>query len=487
LILFLSFLAGPVSSRTLSLNRINVVRLSHQGQATVVEIAGERAPNFTTFKQMAPRRVIVDVAECDLDGVPPSIAGDGKIVEKITTARYGRAPNVMSRVIIRLTQEAEYKVTIRGGTLLVHLVPGAGGLLVSAGVPVGPDRKLRKKTVVMNTRSVSSDGAVISRDEALSEELSESRAFPHRVRSRAMKRPGHRPGQKRTLSRARVGNLGAPQESLQVDSVSLPDPAADAELEGDEAEPDLVLVATRTPEPSRSPLHQPKPRPVSVPAEPGPGPDTETESESIRNVAPPPSPAPASIDALRPEPENSVEVSMAQEEAADEVPVEVVEEVEEISTPAGGEAVPPPVAPGEVEEPPPPPLPEEYVEREPHAPADERVEISSAIKNMTWVGFQQTRDSSRVFIKTNEPVKFHVVEEGRNLIVLELENTRVPLSNNTRFLDTHFFDSAVTMVVPREIEGISRNVRVEIQLRNRVPYTSGQEGNLVYVNFQRNQ
>jgi hypothetical protein len=460
LILVLFVLVSPASSRTLSLNRINVVRLSHQGQATVVEIAGERAPNFTTFKQMAPRRVIVDVAECDLDGVPPSIAGDGKIVEKITTARYGRAPNVMSRVIIRLTQEAEYKVTIRGGTLLVHLVPGAGGLLVSAGVPVGPDRKLRKKTVVM------------SRDEALSEELSE-------------------PGQKRTSPRARVGNLGAPQESLQVDSVSLPDPAADAELEGDEAEPDLVLVATRTPEPSRSPLHQPKPRPVSVPAEPGPGPDTETESESIRNVAPPPSPAPASIDALRPEPENPVEVSMAQEEAADEmpveVPVEVVEEVEEISTPAGGEAVPPPVAPGEAEEPLPPPPPEEYVEREPHAPADERVEISSAIKNMTWVGFQQTRDSSRVFIKTNEPVKFHVVEEGRNLIVLELENTRVPLSNNTRFLDTHFFDSAVTMVVPREIEGISRNVRVEIQLRNRVPYTSGQEGNLVYVNFQRNQ
>lgn len=131
-----------------------------------------------------------------------------------------------------------------------------------------------------------------------------------------------------------------------------------------------------------------------------------------------------------------------------------------------------------------PPPPEEYIAP---APAEERVEISSAIKNMTWVGFQQTRDSSRVFIKTTEPVKFHVVEEGRNLIVLELENTRIPISNNTRFLDTHFFDSAVTMVVPREIEGISRNVRVEIQLRNRVPYTSGQEGNLVYINFQRPQ
>jgi hypothetical protein len=441
-------LFAPASSKTLGLNRINTVRLTQRGQATVVEIAGERAPNFTTFKQMTPRRVIVDVAECDLNGVPKSIDGDGKIVEKITTAQYGRAPHVMSRVIIRLSQEAEYKVTIRGGTLFVHLAPGAGGLLVSAGVPVGPDRKLRKKTVAMKT----------TRDEALSEELSEPKP--------------------------QVEDLGEPQEALHVDSVAVPEPAVDTDLESDEAEPDLVLAAARTPQATRSPLHKSPPEPVSVPSAPGPGPDSETESESIGDVASSPTPSPA-----------SVEVAMAQDEEADEVPVEVVEEVQEVNE----EEMPPPAAPEEAEEPPPPPPPpppEEYEEKEvppppeeyiAPAPAEERVEISSAIKNMTWVGFQQTRDASRVFIKTNEPVKFHVVEEGRNLIVLELENTRIPIRNNLRFLDTHFFDSAVTMIVPREIEGISRNVRVEIQLRNRVPYSSGQEGNLVYINFQRPQ
>jgi hypothetical protein len=434
-------LFAPASSKTLGLNRINTVRLTQRGQATVVEIAGEQAPNFTTFKQTTPRRVIVDVAECDLNGVPRSIEGDGKIVEKITTAQYGRAPHVMSRVIIRLSQEAEYKVTIRGGTLFVHLAPGAGGLLVSAGVPVGPDRKLRKKTVAMKTPT--------TRDEALSEELSEPKP--------------------------QVEDLGAPQEALHVDSVAVPEPAADADLDGDETEPDLVLAAARTPQATRSPLHKPQPEPVSVPSAPGPGPDSETESESIGGVASTPSPAPT-----------AVEVAVAQEEEADEVPVEVVEEVQEVNEdPAEEEEIPPPPPPPpEEEEEAVPPPPEEYIAP---APSEERVEISSAIKNMTWVGFQQTRDSSRVFIKTSEPVKFHVVEEGRNLIVLELENTRIPVRNNQRFLDTHFFDSAVTMIVPREIEGISRNVRVEIQLRSRVPYTSGQEGNLVYINFQRPQ
>jgi hypothetical protein len=309
-----------------------------------------------------------------------------------------------------------------------------------------------------------------TRDEALSEELSEPKP--------------------------QVEDLGEPQEALHVDSVAVPEPATDTDFESDEAEPDLVLAAARAPQATRSPLHKSPPEPVSVPSAPAPGPDAETDSETIGDVASTPSPSPSSVDALEPEPEEPPEeVAMAQDEEADEVPVEVVEEVQEVNE----EEMPPPAAPEEAEEPPPPPPPpppEEYEEKEvppppeeyiAPAPAEERVEISSAIKNMTWVGFQQTRDASRVFIKTNEPVKFHVVEEGRNLIVLELENTRIPIRNNLRFLDTHFFDSAVTMIVPREIEGISRNVRVEIQLRNRVPYSSGQEGNLVYINFQRPQ
>jgi hypothetical protein len=113
------------------------------------------------------------------------------------------------------------------------------------------------------------------------------------------------------------------------------------------------------------------------------------------------------------------------------------------------------------------------------------VEVTSAMKDMTWLGFQQTAEASRVFIKTNEPVRYRVVEEGDDLVVLELENTRIPLRNNRRFLDTHFFNTAVTMITPREIEGVSRNVRVEIQLRHKVPYSATQEDNVVYLRFER--
>jgi len=153
---------------------------------------------------------------------------------------------------------------------------------------------------------------------------------------------------------------------------------------------------------------------------------------------------------------------------------------------------PPPAAATEVQEtpPPPPPPPEQPPEKPaaktaPTPEREARVEISGATKNMTWVGFQQTTESSRVFVKTNEPVKYRVTEEGEDLIVLELENTRIPTRNNRRFLDTHFFSTAVTMITPKEIESVSRNVRIEIQLRNRVPYSAGQEDNVVYVRFER--
>jgi hypothetical protein len=103
---------------------------------------------------------------------------------------------------------------------------------------------------------------------------------------------------------------------------------------------------------------------------------------------------------------------------------------------------------------------------------------------MTWVGFQQTQDSSQVFVKTNEPVRYRVIEESDQLVVLELENTKIPKRNDRRFLDTHFFSTAVAMITPREVVGPGRNVRIEIQLKDRVQYTTGQESNVVFIRFQ---
>jgi hypothetical protein len=486
LVLSLSLTAASIPAWALSHNRINEVRLTYQEEGAIVEIAGEQAPNFTTFKQDSPRRVIVDVAECDLNGVAPRITGDGGLVEGITTQQFGQAPHAIARVIIQLHREAEYRVTIRGGSLFVHLTPGAGGLLVSAGVPVGPERRYRPSPAA---RALTPSG---------SGEPAEVPAGPAVVAT----------------------HIASP------DPVTIADPSPEPEVEEVHSAPpapvedEAVRVAMVAPTPLPPPEPEPEPEPAAEPE-----PEPEPVAVAVHTPAPP---APAEPV----EPVEPVESAPAPVQIAQEEPVEVVEEVEEVpeeavpevpmpppEADAAGlaeesemeeEEIPPPPPPEEEIPPPPPeevvpppppaeeytPPPEEYTpppeETVPPPPpsygdSEERVEISSAVKHMTWVGFQQTRDASRVFIKTNEPVEYRLTEEGENLVVLELENTTIPVRNNRRFLDTHFFDSAVTLVTPREIHGVGRNVRVEIQIKRRVPYRAGREDNIVYINFERPQ
>jgi len=113
-------------------------------------------------------------------------------------------------------------------------------------------------------------------------------------------------------------------------------------------------------------------------------------------------------------------------------------------------------------------------------------DLSSEIKNMSWIGFQQFRDVSRVFVRTTESVKFRIDDTGTHRVVLILENTRVPLRNNTLPLDTQFFDGPVLAITPKVIEGPSQTVRIEIKLRDKVPYNQVQNDNFLAIDFRRN-
>lgn len=111
--------------------------------------------------------------------------------------------------------------------------------------------------------------------------------------------------------------------------------------------------------------------------------------------------------------------------------------------------------------------------------------LDNEIKDMNWVGFQQFQEASRVFVRTTEPVKYRVDNTKPNMVVLILENTRVPLRNNTRFLDTRYFDSPVSYVQAKAIEGTSPSVRIEIHLRERVPFKEVQNDTFLALDFER--
>jgi hypothetical protein len=97
------------------------------------------------------------------------------------------------------------------------------------------------------------------------------------------------------------------------------------------------------------------------------------------------------------------------------------------------------------------------------------------------VGFKQLPNASRVFVRTAGAVAYAVHGEP-GAVVLELRDTRIGRRNNRRILDTHFFDTPIAQVVPRVVGDA---VRIEIKLKEQVPYAARQEGGDIYVEFQR--
>ncbi len=111
--------------------------------------------------------------------------------------------------------------------------------------------------------------------------------------------------------------------------------------------------------------------------------------------------------------------------------------------------------------------------------------MEDEVKDMSWIGFQQFKEVSRVLVRTTEPVKYKVDTSKPNVVTLILENVNVSLRNNTRQLDTRFFDSPVRYIQPKVIEGPSPSVRIDIYLRRQVPFKEVQNDNVLSLDFQR--
>ena len=121
----------------------------------------------------------------------------------------------------------------------------------------------------------------------------------------------------------------------------------------------------------------------------------------------------------------------------------------------------------------------------PGAAESGQVRVSAAPKVMGLVGFQQQPEVSRVFIRTNEPVRYSVSRSSEDTIVVEIENTRAATGNDLNFLDTRFFDTAIAHIGPQEIEGAGTHMRIVITLKQAVPYEVNQVDNEIHVDFRR--
>lgn len=117
-----------------------------------------------------------------------------------------------------------------------------------------------------------------------------------------------------------------------------------------------------------------------------------------------------------------------------------------------------------------------------HAAASE---LADAPRDMTYIGYASEAQGHRVFVHTNEPVRYHLDESTPNKVVLVLINTGVRRRTNTLPLDTHFLPGPVDGVRAKVVENPSASVRVEVRLKNKTPYRVVQRDCEVALLFDR--
>ncbi len=101
---------------------------------------------------------------------------------------------------------------------------------------------------------------------------------------------------------------------------------------------------------------------------------------------------------------------------------------------------------------------------------------------ITWVGFQQKRFYSRVFIQMDKLSRFTLHKPNPRRIVVTFERARIPRKNTLRPVITSQFNSSVQQIRARRR---GAKAEVVITLRKPVGYLYKQQGNYVYIDVER--
>lgn len=112
--------------------------------------------------------------------------------------------------------------------------------------------------------------------------------------------------------------------------------------------------------------------------------------------------------------------------------------------------------------------------------AQSQASDSSNRNALTWVGFQATDDTTRVFFQTGRSASPDLSVDGSQLKVT-FNDTRLSARNFGRFIDTTFFNRNVTRIEVKQVDRTT--VVATISLRESEQPSVDRSGNYVYLNF----
>jgi len=116
--------------------------------------------------------------------------------------------------------------------------------------------------------------------------------------------------------------------------------------------------------------------------------------------------------------------------------------------------------------------------------SEESIIISDKTATMTSIEFNTMEDGkSDIVVQTNHPVKYDITQDSNDKLYLNLYNTIIP-SYHKRPLLTQYFKSAVESLMPIQVPGEKKNSKIEIKIRQQVPYRIIRDQNSISIFFE---
>jgi hypothetical protein len=438
-----------------------------------VEIVGTKKPNFTTFTMTDPPRLVIDISEAVFSGVKEEITVGNGTITGIRTASYGSDDSAIARVLIGYEREVETDIQTSGNALVVSVAGSGGAPAVAeppaaaapdtaaapaatapaatattpgatseqAAVAAQTDRQQQEKAAAQSAAAAQADRQ--QQEKAAAQSAAAAKAEAEAQRQAQARAEADRKAQEEA---AKLAAQQAEQRRLQEEKVAK-EAAAAAEKQRQQ---DAARAAAD--EKKRQQADEKARREAEAQA----AADTRKRQQDEARAA---------AEEKKRQAAEERQARLDEAQAAAEERQAAAEERRRQQAEARQARV------AQAETP----------RRAAPGPGDSAAG-SGRRKTMTLVGFKQEPTGSRVFVRTNEPVRYSVTE-GNGVVVLELENTRIAESNNTRSMNTSFFDTPVASV-DADV-GPSRTVRVAIKLKERATFETRQDGNEVSIEFQR--
>ncbi len=102
-------------------NQIRKIQVSQSAGKTIITVVGTKRPTYTAIKLSSPRRLVVDLANSHIKGVPSVLDTSTALVDGVAVSQFSTGGVPVARVMINFRKEAAYRVKVKGKTLVISM------------------------------------------------------------------------------------------------------------------------------------------------------------------------------------------------------------------------------------------------------------------------------------------------------------------------------------------------------------------------------